>query len=566
VEFRILGPLEVRSDDRSLQLGGAKPRAVLAILLTRANEVVSRDRLIDELWGENPPATAVNVLQGYVSDLRKALGSGGLVTRAPGYMVAVEPGELDLHRFERLVEEARGTLAAGDAGRAADTLREALALWRGPPLADFAYEPFAQAEITRLEELRLVALERRIEADLVLGRHAELVGELEALIPKHPLRERLRAQLMLALYRSGRQAEALEAYQEARRALVDELGIDPSQSLQELEKAILRQDHALEPAPAAPASAGGAVEPEPLPPERSILVVPQDDSNLDALVELAEPLARKPPREVILARLVADDHELSDAMALLTERRKSLLERRVAARVAAFTSTEPGGDTVLLASEQDVDLLLADISPDLLENGLLREPLASLLEAAPCDVALLVCRAGRSPELGADRPVFVPFGGAEHDWTAVEIGAWVAKSQGTTIRLLGTVADPEQGRRDASRLLARASLIVQRAVGVVAEPALVSPGPEGVVRATAGASVVVIGLSSRWRQEGLGPARLEVARSASAPVLLVRHGLRPGGLAPRGSLTRFTWSLAGQADKAAASGLEKPARRRSPAR
>jgi DNA-binding SARP family transcriptional activator len=566
VEFRILGPLEVRSDDRSLQLGGAKPRAVLAILLTRANEVVSRDRLIDELWGENPPATAVNVLQGYVSDLRKALGSGGLVTRAPGYMVAVEPGELDLHRFERLVEEARGTLAAGDAGRAADTLREALALWRGPPLADFAYEPFAQAEITRLEELRLVALERRIEADLVLGRHAELVGELEALIPKHPLRERLRAQLMIALYRSGRQAEALEAYQEARRALVDELGIDPSQSLQELEKAILRQDHALEPAPAATASAGGAVEPEPLPPERSILVVPQDDSNLDALVELAEPLARKPPREVILARLVADDHELSDAMALLTERRKSLLERRVAARVAAFTSTEPGGDTVLLASEQDVDLLLADISPDLLENGLLREPLASLLEAAPCDVALLVCRAGRSPELGADRPVLVPFGGAEHDWSAVEIGAWVAKSQGTTIRLLGTVADPEQGRRDASRLLARASLIVQRAVGVVAEPALVSPGPEGVVRATAGASVVVIGLSSRWRQEGLGPARLEVARSASAPVLLVRHGLRPGGLAPRGSLTRFTWSLAGQADKAAASGLEKPARRRSPAR
>jgi DNA-binding SARP family transcriptional activator len=547
VEFRILGPLEVRSDDRPLQLGGAKPRAVLAILLTRANEVVSRDRLIDELWAENPPATAVNVLQGYVSDLRKALGSGGLVTRAPGYMVAVEPGQLDLHRFERLVEESRATLARGDAGRAADTLREALALWRGSPLADFAYEPFAQAEITRLEELRLVALEWRIEADLVVGRHAELVGELEALIPKHPLRERLRAQLMLALYRSGRQAEALEAYQEARRALVDELGIDPSQSLQELEKAILRQDPALEPTPAAPASAARAAEPAPRAPERSILVVPQDGTNLDALVGLAEPLAKEPPREIILARLVTGDQELSEALALLTERRASLLERSVAARVAAFTSTEPGEDTVLLASEQDVDLLLADVSPDLLEDRLLAEPLASLLEAAPCDVALLVCRAERSGELGADRPVFVPFGGAEHDWSAVEIGAWVARSQGTTIRLLGTAADPEQGRRDASRLLARASLIVQRAVGVVAEPALVSPGPEGVVRATAGASVVVIGLSSRWRQEGLGPARLEVARSASAPVLLVRHGLRPGGLAPRGSLTRFTWSLAGAA-------------------
>ena len=219
MEFRILGPLEVRDADHEVPLGGPRQRALLAILLTHANEVVSRDRLIDELWGKEPPETAGNILQGYISHLRKAVGQDAIVTRAPGYLVRLEPDRLDLHRFERLVERARDA----EPGEAAALLREALALWRGPALADFAYEPFAQAEAARLEELRLAAIERRIEADLALGRHADLVAELEALVAKHPLRERLRAQLMQALYRSGRQAEALDAYQGARRALVDEL-------------------------------------------------------------------------------------------------------------------------------------------------------------------------------------------------------------------------------------------------------------------------------------------------------------------------------------------------------
>jgi DNA-binding SARP family transcriptional activator len=228
MEFRILGPLEVGDGQLSLPLGGARQRAVLALLLLRANEVVAPDRLVDQLWGERPPQSAVNVLHTYVSHLRKLLPPGVLETRQPGYLIRVTAGELDLHRFERLLDKVRQALAAGDAARAAALGREALSLWRGRALADFVYEPFAQAAIARLEELRLLALERRVEADLQLGRHAELVGELEGLVEEHPLRERLRADLMLALYRSGRQAEALAAYQSARGALVAEFGIEPS--------------------------------------------------------------------------------------------------------------------------------------------------------------------------------------------------------------------------------------------------------------------------------------------------------------------------------------------------
>src|SRR5215831_12025632 len=234
MEFRVLGPLEVVVEGQPVALGGARQRALLAILLTRANEVVSTDRLIDELWGERLPRAAANTVQYYVSQLRKALGSDRIVTQPPGYRIRVEPGELDLERFEALVE-------SGGAGE----LREALRLWRGQALAEFVDETFAQPEIKRLEELRLAALEKRIDADLALGRHAELVGELEALVGWHPLRERLRQQLMLALYRSGRQADALAAYQSARRTLVEQLGLEPSPSLQELERAILRQDLSL---------------------------------------------------------------------------------------------------------------------------------------------------------------------------------------------------------------------------------------------------------------------------------------------------------------------------------
>src|SRR5437763_1962735 len=245
MEFRILGPLEVATPNGLVSLGGPKQRALLAILLANANEVVSSDRLIDRLWGERPPDTAPKALQVHVSQLRKALGSSFVQTRPPGYVLELGTADLDLHRFRRLRDEARST-AGSDPARTSELLDEALALWRGAPLADFTYEPFAQPEIARLEELRIGALEDRIEADMALGRHAEVIGELEALVGKHPLRERLRAQHMLALYRSRRQAEALEAYQDARRALTDELGIEPGRDLKELQEAVLSQDPALD--------------------------------------------------------------------------------------------------------------------------------------------------------------------------------------------------------------------------------------------------------------------------------------------------------------------------------
>jgi YVTN family beta-propeller protein len=237
--------LEVREGERSLPLGGRKQRTLLAILLLHANEVVSSDALIDGLWGERPPKTAGTALQVYVSNLRKLLSPERLETRSPGYLLHIEPEELDLGRFEQLAAQTNGD----DPEASASALTEALTLWRGQPLADFAYDSFAQTEIARLEELRLTATEQRIDAELRLGRDAELVGELEALVAKHPLRERLVSQLMLALYRSGRQTEALEAYRRARQTLVEELGIEPSPALKQLEKAILAQDPALEAPP-----------------------------------------------------------------------------------------------------------------------------------------------------------------------------------------------------------------------------------------------------------------------------------------------------------------------------
>jgi len=252
LEFRILGPLEVVDGEDALHLGGQKQRALLALLLLDPNRVVSTDRIVDALWGEEPPRTAATSLQNFVSQLRKLLGPETLVTKPPGYELRLAGEQLDLQRFRRLVDEARGEPPEERAER----LRLALALWRGPPLADLGFESFAQSEIARLEESRLAVVEDRIEAELEAGRHAELAGELETLAEEHPLRERLRAQLMLALYRAGRQAEALQIYHDTRRVLVEELGIDPSPSLQHLHGSILRQDPGLEmggPAAAAPA-------------------------------------------------------------------------------------------------------------------------------------------------------------------------------------------------------------------------------------------------------------------------------------------------------------------------
>jgi predicted ATPase/DNA-binding SARP family transcriptional activator len=244
-DFRVLGPLEIVDEGRPIALGSGRQPMLLACLLMHSNEIVSRDLLIDALWGEQPRKTARNALQVQVHALRKRLGQGRITTEGPGYRLRVDGGELDRERFEWLVARGRAELASGDADSAASIFREALGLWRGPALSDVAYDAFAQSEIARLEELRLVTLEDRIDAELALARHLELVPELEALVADHPLRERVHGQLMLGLYRSGRQTDALAAFRRLRRALLEDLGLEPGPELQGLQQAILRQDAAL---------------------------------------------------------------------------------------------------------------------------------------------------------------------------------------------------------------------------------------------------------------------------------------------------------------------------------
>jgi DNA-binding SARP family transcriptional activator len=518
VDFRILGPLEIWDEGTAVRLTGDRQRALLAVLLLHAGEVVSSDRLMDALWGDSPPASGAVALRVRVSQLRKALRDDGglLAPRAHGYVLRIEPGGLDLRRFERLVAEGERALAAGEPAPARERLGEALVLWRGPPLADFTYAPFAQQAIARLQELRLAAVALRIEADLALGRHAVLVAELESLVAEYPLRERFHAQLMLALYRSGRQAEALAAYRAARDRLIDEVGIEPGPELHELERRLLAQDPALE--LDAPRPARG----------RTILVVGAGDSALEALVGLAAPLAGRAGDEVLVAALVDDGADLAAA----TARARSASAGGATVRIAAFVTADRGHDTVRLAAEQDPALLVLEL-PE--APG---DDLAIVLEQAACDVAL-VAGSDRGRQMGA---VLVPFAGHQHDWAAVELGAWMAAGRGLELRLVGTRADPATGRRDASRLLASASLALQRGLGVTAEPALVAPGAAGIIDAAEDAALVVVGLSERWTQEGLGAARLEVARDAPSPVVLVRRGVRPGGLAPPEARTRFTWS------------------------
>jgi DNA-binding SARP family transcriptional activator len=363
LEFRILGPLEVVDRGRTLALGGPRQRALLALLLTRANRVVSRDELIEELWDEDAPDGARNALQYHVSRLRKALAPNDvLVTREPGYMIRVAPDELDLLKFEHLRESA--TDAPPE--EAARLLRQALELWRGP----------AQAGLAHLDDLHIAALEQRIDADLESGRHVGLVAELEPLVREHPLRERLRAQLMLALYRSGRQAEALDVYRQTRQALVDELGIEPSPSLQELERAILRHDPGLLP------------EGADAPTQSAVMIVGDAMSRLDALLAIAEPLRH----ELLIVRLLDDAANLHTATADLADQRQALHERGITARVAAYVAGDPGEETARFAAEHNADLLLVDATSDLLVDGLPSDRLDVLLERVPCDVGLLVSK------------------------------------------------------------------------------------------------------------------------------------------------------------------------------
>ena len=543
MDYRLLGPLEVLDGDRVVPLPRGRPQALLALLLIHANELVPAERLIDRLWGESPPPTAGKGLQVTVSRLRKELGGAeteGILTRGNGYLLCVGVDEVDGLRFERLLEDAGRRLAGGDPAAAAGILDEALALWRGPALAGFEYESFAQQEIARLEELRLVAQETRAETGLALGEHAQLVGELESLVREHPLRGRPRAQLMLALYRSGRQAEALDVYRTARRELAEEFGLEPGDELRRLEDQILRQDPALDLQAAARSEARGAAsprEPDAAGPERGLLVAPQRLEGLDELLAVAEHAASSPPRELVIAVVVPKDR-LGAATAGLTARRDDLLARGLTARTAAFSSPTPGRDIARLAGEDAVDLLFSHSGPAPLEGEV-----GVLLEHAPCDVALLVDAGGTL----RDGPVVVPFGAAWHDWAALQLGASVAGATGAPLRLIGAASGPTGDGRDASRLLADASLIVQRSMGIVAEPLLGSPGRAGVISLAEDAGLLVAGLAEGWREDGLGRVREQLVHDPPAPTLLVRRGSRTEGLAPAHDRTKLGWSLTGGA-------------------
>jgi Kef-type K+ transport system membrane component KefB len=293
-------------------------------------------------------------------------------------------------------------------------------------------------------------------------------------------------------------------------------------------------------------------------PERSILVAPQTDTGLVQMRSLAEPLARsEPPRELIVARLVRPPRGAEVRGGLQTENRLlrqasdevnfarlELIEQGIAARGVAFSSANPGEDLARLAKNEEVDLLLIDGARPLLGEGVPRGDVGTVLQEAECDVAVLVAREGADVLPGPEEPVLVPFGGAEHDWAALELGAWIASATGAPLYLLGAAGQTEEGAR-ATRLLGDAGLLVQQYAGITAEPVLARPGREGVVEAATGAGLLVVGLSDRWRQEGLGPTRSDIARAAPAPVLFVRRGIRPGALAPRGDVTRFTWSSPG---------------------
>jgi DNA-binding SARP family transcriptional activator len=495
-DFRVLGPIEVVIDGERIGLPAGQPRALLARLLLDANRAVSSEALVDSIWGEAPPPSSRKVVQAYVSQLRKLLGAGRIETQTSGYAVRLQPGELDLARFEELTAAAETEV---DPARRSTLLSEALSLWRGSPLAEFADEPFGPAAARRLNDLRISALEQRIEADLALGRHERVIDELETLVVDEPLREQPRRQLMLALYRSGRQAEALARYRDGRRRGIEAVGLEPSDALQELERAILRGDPDLHLTAQATAPRRGPVI-----------------ATSALFVDLLAPLCTD-GRELILVEPVTTSADLGPRSQELLRVRE--LVSSVPVRAAVFTSDNPANDLARLAAEQEAELLVVSDR-------------ALIPATPPCDVAFT-----RWPDRGfsGNAPVVVPFGGRREEWAALELAAWIARAHGLQLRLLGV--DARQGERDASRMLASASLALQRFAETSAQPVLVAPGPEAILAQDS--SVIVLSLPSGE----LDASRSRLLADATVPLLLVRAGLRPSGVAPDHTLTRFSWSL-----------------------
>ncbi|MBV8953266.1 MAG: winged helix-turn-helix domain-containing protein, partial [Solirubrobacterales bacterium] len=459
LELGMLGPFEVRIDPGSaVALGGLRQRALLAVLALRANEVVSTDRLIDELWSENPPATAVHSVQVCVSRLRGILGPAGrrLVTRPPGYVLELGVDELDSERCQRLYEAARSALAVGNAVGAASLLGEALALWRGPPLSDFTYEPFAQAAIARLEELRISCREELIDAELALGRHAEVVSTLEALVREHPFRERPRGQLMLALYRCGRQADALEEFQRTRAMLVEQLAVEPGAELRELEQAILSQDECLQPPVTDRVPAADSTRAADVVPEYERRRTAPDDHGVSAEVSHAA-MVRK-TATVLVSRLSpsgqVDPETARRAMTSARERAEEIVTKHGGAFVGAL-----GGDLVWVFG---VPLVKEDDALRALRAAdELRRQLSAWTDAEPCR---LTARLGvATGEVVAEAPSDVfgdPLTRAITLTQAAEVGEVLLGEMTRRLALSAIQAEPA------------ADPAAWRLVGLVAESAL----------------------------------------------------------------------------------------------
>jgi hypothetical protein len=453
----------------------------------------------------------------HVSNLRKALGGEAIDLTSAGYVLHVTPEALDATTFADLVSRARAELAAGHADVAATLAGEALELWRGPPLDEFEPEALPRAQIGRLEEAWLTGFTTRAEAAIELGDHA-IVADLAATAGDHPYDERLHELLMIALYRSGRPADALGAYQAIRTRLADDLGLEPSPSLRETQRRILAHDPGLTPEP---------------PSTRVVVVAPETPASLPELAHLAAPLAHaRFPHELILASLARDRSELDRASAGARALVEDLDVSGV--RTSSFVTEDRAADLLHLAHRADVDLVLLAVESDCADAW---PPwLELVLGAAICDVAFI---AGRPPQ-PIRSAVVVPFGAREHDWAALELGAWLASSSGLRLVLVG--ADAESGSRDPSRMLADAGLLLQRLTGVEVEPRLVAPGAEGLASAAGADGLLVMGLSDRWSAEGLGALRREVARLAAIPPLFAKRGFRPGGVSSPLDLTRYRWS------------------------
>jgi nucleotide-binding universal stress UspA family protein len=361
-----------------------------------------------------------------------------------------------------------------------------------------------------------------------------VLGELGAVVAGHPNQERPLRQLMLALYRCGRQVDALAEYTTARRRLDEDFGLAPGSELQQLERAILRQDPALDPQVAAVSVAS-----------QPIILWSSSAEALAPMVDLTAPLATEASgRELLLVRLLgqAEATHLSVAVTEQAELVHRLRRSRIIARSAAFTSASPGDDLVRLADEQSSVFVLLEFSG---EQKSLSDLHTKVLADCACDVGLLAMRAGKRPR--AHAAVLVPFGGNDHDWTALEIGCWLARASNAPLRLLG-VAGGRDGARDASRTLASASLAAQRSYRIVAEPEIVPSGADAILERTTGARALVIGLSFRRGLQGVGSVRETLMERSACPVALVRRGRRPGGFAPARAVTRFTWSLSDDAD------------------